>query len=147
MTKDVLISLCTVQSNPGETQENRTQTLISGNYYEKNGRHYIIYDEVMEGFSKAVKTKVKFSENMLEIIRSGPIGVRMLFEENKKNVTSYNTPYGNIMLGISTKKINVVMRADLIEVEVEYTLDADGGHLSDCSMNMKIQSKKPGAQA
>ena len=98
MTKDVLISLCTVQSNPGETQENRTQTLISGNYYEKNDRHYILYNEVMEGFSKAVKTKVKFSENMLEIIRNGPIGVHMLFEENKKNVTSYNTPYGSILL-------------------------------------------------
>lgn len=145
MTKDVLISLCTVQSNPGETQEDRTQTLISGNYYEKNDRHYILYDEVMEGFSKAVKTKVKFSENMLEIIRNGPIGVRMLFEENKKNVTSYNTPYGNILLGISTKKINVIVQPDIIEVDVEYTLDADGGHLSDCSMNMRIQSKKSGA--
>lgn len=145
MTKDVLISLCTVQSDPGGKQEDRTQTLISGNYYEKNDRHYILYDEVMEGFSKAVKTKVKFSENMLEIIRNGPIGVRMLFEENKKNVTSYNTPYGNILLGISTKKINVTVQPDMIEVDVEYALDADGGHLSDCSMNMKIQSKKPGA--
>lgn len=145
MTKDVLISLCTVQSDLGETQEDRTQTLISGNYYEKNDRHYILYDEVMEGFSKAVKTKVKFSENMLEIIRNGPIGVRMLFEENKKNVTSYNTPYGNILLGISTKKINVIVQPDIIEIELEYTLDADGGHLSDCSMNMKIQSKKSGA--
>ncbi|MBD5521927.1 MAG: DUF1934 domain-containing protein [Lachnospiraceae bacterium] len=141
MTKDVLISLCTVQSNSGETQEDRTQTLISGNYYEKNGRHYIFYDEVMEGVSKAVKTNVKISENMLEIIRSGPIGVRMLFEENKKNVTSYNTPYGNILLGISTKKINVTVQPDIIEIDLEYTLDADGGHLSDCSMNMKIQSK------
>ena len=145
MTKDVLILLCTVQSDPGETQENKTQTLISGNYYEKNDRHYILYDETMEGFSKAVKTKVKFSENMLEIIRNGPIGVRMLFEENKKNVTSYNTPYGSILLGINTKRINVIVQPDIIEVDVEYTLDADGGHLSDCSMNMKIQSKKPGA--
>ena len=145
MTKDVLISLCTVQSNLGETQEDRTQTLISGNYYENNGRHYVLYDEVMVGFSKAVKTKVKFNEEMLEIIRNGPIGVRMLFEENKKNVTSYNTPYGNILLGINTKKINVIVQPDLIEVDVEYTLDADGGHLSDCSMNMKIQSKKSGA--
>lgn len=141
MTKDVLISLCTVQSNLGETQEDRTQTIISGNYYEKNGRHYILYDEVMEGISKAVKTKVKISEDMLEIIRSGPISVRMLFEENKKNVTSYNTPYGNILLGISTKKINVIVQPGIIEVDVDYTLDADGGHLSDCSMNMKIQSK------
>ena len=145
MTKDVLISLCTVQSNSGGTQEERTQTLISGNYYEKNDRHYILYDEMMEGLNKAVKTKVKFNENMLEIIRNGPIGVRMLFEENKKNVTSYNTPYGSILLGISTKKINVIVQPDIIEVAVEYTLDADGGHLSDCSMNMKIQSKKPGA--
>ena len=145
MTKDVLISLCTVQSNSGGTQEERTQTLISGNYYEKNDRHYILYDEMMEGFSKAVKTKVKFNEEMLEIIRNGPIGVRMLFEKNKKNVTSYNTPYGNILLGISTKKINVMVQPDIIEVDVEYTLYADGGHLSDCSMSMKIQSKKPGA--
>lgn len=145
MTKDVLISLCIVQSDPLEKQEDRTQTLISGNYYEKNDKHYILYEDMMEGFSKAVKTKVKFNEEMLEIIRNEPIGVRMLFEENKKNVTSYNTPYGNILLGISTKKINVIVQPDIIEINLEYMLDADGRHLSDCSMNMKIQSKKSGA--
>lgn len=137
MTKDVLISLCAEQSGQGA---GTFETAVPGLYYEKNGSRYILYDEVMEGFDKPVKTKVKFKEGIFEIIRSGVINVHMFFEEHKKNMTNYNTPYGNILLGISTKRIDILNRPDEIKIKVDYELEADYGHLADCSITMKIQS-------
>lgn len=140
MTKDVLISFCGMQSDMGTAAKDKTETVVSGLYYEKNNRHYVLYDEKMEGLDQPVKTKLKFGTGILEIIRSGALGVRMVFEENKKNMADYNTPYGNILLGISTKKIHISQQPDTIEVNVDYTLEADNKYLSDCSINMKIQS-------
>lgn len=141
MTKDVLISLCGMRFDAGVAAGDKTEAVMPGFYYEKNGSHYVIYDEAMEGFKKPVRTKIKFKEGFLELVRNGEINVRMLFEENKKNMTSYNTPYGNILLGISTKKIHISRQSDRIEVSVDYSLEADSEFLSNCSMVMKIQSK------
>ena len=46
----------------------------------------------------------------------------MVFEK-QKNMTSYQTPYGNIMIGIDTKQIQIDEQDDRIMVTVEYALD------------------------
>lgn len=138
MTKDVMISLYGTQSNMGETQAEETSKFIPGCCYEKNGSCYVIFEEWIEGVEEPVKTRVKFGDACFELVRSGPINVRMLFEENKRNMTSYITPYGNIMLGINTKKIHISHETDKITVNMDYVLDAENEYLSDCSMRMEI---------
>lgn len=154
MTKDVLISFSAVQFNVCSEEDDKeravlaktdmavdkTESTIQGMYYKKNSKHYLLYDEAMEGFKETVKTKVKFGEGGLEIVRSGPVSVRMLFEENTKNMTSYNTPYGNIILGINTKKISISDSPDNILVSVDYSLESDDKPVSECSISIKIQS-------
>lgn len=142
MTKDVLVYLNSLQSVRGEAETEKIETVAAGTYYEKNGRHFLIYDEAMEGFEKPVKNKIKFEENFLEITKSGPLNVRMVFEENKKNLTSYNTPYGNIVLGINTKKIHITQDADRLVVDVEYVLDMNYEYCSDCKIVIELRSKE-----
>lgn len=141
MTKDVLIYLHSCQHGKSETDTEEIETVAVGTYYEKNGRHFLIYDEVLEGFDKSVKNKLKFEDDFLEITKSGPLNVRMVFEKNKKNMTSYNTPYGNIMLGINTKKIHISQESDRIVVDVEYVLDMNYEYYADCKIVMDICSK------
>ena len=47
MTKEVLISISGVQFMDQEGQD--VEMITKGTYYEKNGKHYILYDEVLEG--------------------------------------------------------------------------------------------------
>lgn len=138
MTKDVLIYLHSYQHGKSETDTEEIETVAAGTYYEKNGRHFLIYDEAMEGFGKPVKNKLKFEDDFLEITKSGPLNVRMVFEENKKNLTSYNTPYGNIVLGIDTKKIHISQESDRIVVDVEYVLDMNYEYHADCKISLKV---------
>ena len=52
MTKDVLLSIKGLQI--GENEQNDTIEVISpGDYYFRNGKHFFMYEEVMEG-QKAV---------------------------------------------------------------------------------------------
>lgn len=141
MTKDVTVYLHSIQYGRSGEELGKIETVAAGTYYEKNGRHFLIYAEAMEGLEKPVKNKLKFEDDFLEIMKSGPLNVCMFFEKNKKNLTSYNTPYGNIALGIDTKKIHISQESDRIVVDVEYALDMNYEYYADCKIVMDIRSK------
>ena len=141
MTKDVLISLRGLQFDQSDSDVEKIETIMPGSYYEKNGSHYVLYDEIMEGFSEPVKNRIKFGEHALELTRSGAVNVHMIFEENRKNMTSYNTPYGNILIGIDTRKIHITQESDRIVVDVDYALDVNYENLADCQIVLDIRSK------
>lgn len=141
MTKDVLISLRGLQFDQSEADAEKIETIMPGNYYEKNGNHYVLFDEVMEGIAEPVKNRIKFGEHALELTRSGAVNVHMIFEENRKNMTSYNTPYGNILIGIDTRKIHIAQEAERILVDVDYALDVNYEYLADCRIVLDIRSK------
>ena len=54
MTKDVLLSIKGLQI--GENEQNDTIEVISpGDYYFRNGRHFFMYEEVMEGQKESTR--------------------------------------------------------------------------------------------
>ena len=143
MTKDIFLSLKGLQiENSEEAQE--LETITPADYYMRNGSHYVIYDEVTEGFEETTRNMIKFSDSCLEVSKKGLVNVHMVFEENKKNMTSYMTPYGNILIGIDTGSIFVEEEEKRIHVEVAYTLEANYQYLADCRIEMNIQSREEG---
>ena len=95
MTKDVLVTISGLQFSP-ENENESVELITSGNYYKKNGKHYIIYDEVTEGFSETTRNIIKLNDDLLDITKRGVSNVHMMFEKNRKNVTYYYTPYGSL---------------------------------------------------
>ena len=140
MTQKVLLTFQGMQFGQREEDAGQIETVSQGDYYKKNGKHYVIYEETTEGFDQSVKSRLKFGESILEISRSGPINVHMVFQENKKNLTTYNTPFGQILMGIDTKKIQINEQEDRIIVDVDYSLDVNDEFLSDCHMKIDICS-------
>lgn len=136
MTKDVRISLRGMQF--GEDGAGDIETDVTGTYYEKNRSHYVLYEEVMEGFREPVRNRIKFGEHFLELTRSGPVNVRMIFEEKKKHMSNYHTPYGDILLGIDTKVVGIVKEPDLIRIDVGYALELNNEYLADCKILITI---------
>lgn len=143
MTKEVLLALKGLQMD-AENEEQALETITPAQYYERSGSHYVIFDEVTEGFSDKTRNIFKFRDSMLEVTKKGLVNVHMVFEENKKNMTSYATPYGNIIIGIDTETINVKQDEDRILVNVAYALEANYQHMADCKIEMDIRSKELG---
>ena len=48
MTNEVLLTIAGLQLIDGD-QEMPVEVVTAGNYYLRNGKHYILYDEVVEG--------------------------------------------------------------------------------------------------
>lgn len=143
MTKEILLSLKGLQMEKSEgTQE--METITPADYYQRNGNHYVVYDELMEGFTEVIRNRIKFNASTLEVNKKGLVNVQMVFEENKKNMTSYMTPYGNIVIGVDTESILVKEEEDQIRVEVEYALEANYQHLADCRIEMELRPREEG---
>ena len=143
MTKDIFLSLKGLQIENSE-QAQELETITPADYYLRNGSHYVIYDEVTEGFEENTRNMIKFNDSCVEVSKKGLVNVHMVFEENKKNMTSYMTPYGNILIGIDTGSIFVEEEEKRIHVEVAYTLDANYQYLADCRIEMNIKPRQEG---
>ena len=149
MTKDVLVSISGLHldmvENISEEESEAIEVVTPANYYCKNGKHYILYDEVTEGISGVTKNKIKISgEDSLEIMKSGISNAHMIFERNKKNLTYYQTPYGQMLVGVNTKNMEIRVTEKNIDVCVDYELDVKHEPLADCKIKMNITSKDSG---
>jgi uncharacterized beta-barrel protein YwiB (DUF1934 family) len=143
MTKEVLVSIAGLQY---ENEGDEAIEMISiGEYYFRNQKHYVIYDELLEGsenVTSTVKCTIKMTDKQIEVIKKGPAAVHMIFELGQNHMTYYATPYGDLMIGITTKAICLQESDDLIEAKLTYAIDMNYQFVSDRNLTIKITKKK-----
>ena len=139
MTQDVLLTLSRMQLNDGESGD--VEMITTGAYYQKNGKHYILYDEVLEGYEGVIRNTIKIQPDSMDIIKTGVTNVHMTFERNKKRLTCYATPMGEMMVGLNTRNISIAESENSLKVRVEYSLDINYQHVSECNIVVDIQSR------
>lgn len=140
MTKDVIVSIRGVQfeNDPQETIE----VITGGEYTFEGDKHQLIYDEVSEETSEVFKSEIKFDGNRVEIIKNGAANTHMVFEEGKKNVTYYDTPYGGLLVGILASRIKIEERENNIDIKISYFLEINSQHVSNCEIVVSIEAKE-----
>lgn len=144
MTKEILVKISGMQftaENNDPNEPEPVEIIAPGEYYYKNGKHYILYDEFMDGFDSVTKNVLKLKDDSLEITKRGSSNVHMVFEKDKKNMTCYTTPFGSLMMGIDARRISVEESEEEIYAQVEYALDINYEHLADCTIQLRVQSK------
>ena len=119
MTKDVLVSVRGIHTAEADGENGNVEVITAGTYYYKNNKHYVIYDELVEGYDKAIRSTIRIGDGTVDVIKNGPAKAHMVFEENKTNVSCYATPFGQMMVGVSTNTIEIEEKPDRIAVAVD----------------------------
>ncbi|MDD3251241.1 MAG: DUF1934 domain-containing protein [Lachnospiraceae bacterium] len=140
MTRDVLIRISGLQMMDGEHDD--VEVITTGDYFLKNGNHYLVYDEMMEDFAGSVRNTLKISPEKLDVRKSGITDAHMVFERNRKNMTRYVTPMGEMIVGLCTNKIELEEQEDSLKVSVDYSLDINYDHVSDCNITVDVHSRE-----
>ncbi len=138
MTKDVLVSLSGLQLAADE-QSDTVEVIAPGEYYFRNNKHYVLYEEVVEGETEVSKNTIKFTDKCLEFTRKGPMSVHMIFEKGKKNLTYYYTPFGSLQIGINASSIEITESDEEIIADVKYALDVNYEFVADCHITIKVK--------
>ena len=137
MNKDVLVSIKGLQYTGTEEDDNRVETLTRGSFYKRGGKNYVTFEEAFDE-DHTVKSLVKFDNDSFEITRKGPYSVRLSFENGKKYYTDYRTPYGEFLLGIDTRHIEVAEFDSELTVTIEYDMEFNSESLGRCTIDMKL---------
>ena len=139
MNKEVIINISGLQLDAGT--EEPIELMTTGDYYLKNGKHYVIYDELTDD-SQVVKNRLKISPKVVDVTKKGASSSHMVFERGKENLTYYDTPFGSLLLGINTSKIDLEEKEDSMALHIDYGLSINSDHVSDCSIDVSIASKQ-----
>lgn len=144
MTKEVLINISGLQVdvNEMENHDEPIETINAGNYFFKKGKHYLLFEEVSEGIPGVTKTQIKINgEESLEVLKRGISNAHMIFDTKRKHRSYYETPYGQLNLGIFTRKIEVDEKEENINIKVEYALDVNYEPLAECTIRINVKPK------
>ncbi len=141
MNKDVLIHVRGLQMMETDDAQEPIEIVVPGQYYFRNGTHYLRYEEMLDDTAETTVNYIKMSPNGVEVRKQGQVNVHMVFEEGKKNKTFYNTPYGTLQMGISATGLELKESEDGIQMKVDYALDMNEEHVADCYLTVQAQSK------
>ena len=142
MTKEILLSIAGLHLTDGEN--GNIEVVTAGDYYSRGGKHYILYDEVTEGMSGHTSNVIKIGENSLEITKKGLLNTRMVLEKGKRHRTIYQTPFGNLEIGLTGQELQVTETEENIDVRVEYVLEINEENMSECTIEMNIKPREAG---
>lgn len=140
MTKEVLIHMRSEQFpvDPQQPKDDPLELITAGEYYFRNGTHYFLYDEMMEGFTEPAHNMMKVRPGLMEVRKKGVVNVNMIFEKDKKNIAFYQTPMGTIEMDIAATRVMMAESEKAIEVQAEYALGMNGSAVADCVMNIRV---------
>ena len=141
MDKEVLIHVRGLQTIDADGDQEPVEIVVPGEYYFRNGSHYLRYEEVMEDFAESTINYIKISPKGMEVRKKGVVNVHMVFEQGKKNMTYYTTPYGTIEMGIAATNLDLKENDGGLNMKVDYALDMNQEHVADCYLAIKAQPK------
>ena len=133
MKKDVLIRVRGLQMMDTEDEQEPLEIVVPGQYYYRNGSHYLRYEEMMDDTAQPTVNYIKLSPQGVEVRKQG-----------KKNMTLYSTPFGTLQMGIAATGLEIMEDEDRIQMKVDYALDMNEEHVADCYLTVQAQSKDLG---
>ena len=139
MTKEVIITIRGLQFIQSEEDMEPVEVVTPGEYYKKNGQHYLLFEEAVEGFEGTTHNVMKFKEDQLEVRKKGLVNVHMVFERGKKNMTFYTTPFGTLQMVIVATGMELNESDNNINMKVDYALDMNEEHVADCYLSVQAQ--------
>ena len=146
MQKNVLVIVSgTLFGSTDDGEPEDIQVISPGEYFLKNNKHYVMYEERMEDFEEPTRNLLKIAPDEISIRKRGLINTEMVFQRRGATSAHYTTPYGNLVLGIRAREMKVQEEEERIQVRVDYDLEINYEHMSRCSIQIQVQSK--GAQS
>ena len=146
MTKDVIVSIAGTHIDTfGEAiylEDESLAITAPGSYFQKDGKHYLFYEEFSEDLSAVTKNRIRINnENSVEIMKTGYFNATLSFEKGVLTKSYYDTPVGKLLLGIKTHHLKVEISPQFILLEIDYELDLDNEPYADCKIIMEVKPK------
>ena len=138
MMKDVWISISNRQQ-AGQDGENTMIFDTAGSYFFDDGVGVLTYQESELTGLEGTRTSVMVMPNQVVVDRNGMLSGQMIFREGMRDSYPYETPYGQMMLGIDTRRIRHNFNENGGDVEIDYSTDLSHAYVSKNHFHISVK--------
>ena len=125
MTDNVIISIkgkqLYAESGPDEVE------LVTSGILKMDGpgRCTVSYEESELTGLEGTTTKLHIDGGRVTLLREGTINSQMVFEEGRRHLSMYETPYGALSIGVNTRRMRSTLGEAGGDLEIDYAIEID----------------------
>ena len=125
MKKNVVISLMGVQRYE-ETPPDVIELVTQGQLHEEeDGALVLTYEESELTGLEGTLTTIQVDGDQVTLMRVGEFNSQMVFQEGRRHLSMYNTPYGAMAIGVHTRHLLAELNDQGGDIEVDYSIEVD----------------------
>lgn len=125
MTDNVIISIKGKQlyaESAPEEMELVTSGTLKG---DGRGRYTISYQESELTGMEGTTTRLLIEDGRVTLLREGSTNSQMVFEEGRRHLSMYETPYGALSIGVNTRRMRSTLGETGGDLEIDYAIEID----------------------
>lgn len=124
MEKEVVISIKGVQKYEGTAPD--TMELVTKGRLSRVGESYTLsYQESELTGLEGTLTTIQVDGGQVTLMRVGEFNSQLVFQEGRRHLSMYNTPYGAMSIGVNTRHLMASLTDQGGDIEVDYTVEVD----------------------
>ena len=139
---NVIISIKGMQSY--EDAEDETIELVTEGRLEEDGSDgfTLSYQESELTGLEGTLTTFQIEKDRITLMRMGEVNSQMVFEEGRRHLSMYDTPYGALSIGISTRRMRSDLRRDGGDIEIDYAIEIDHAVAGQNLFQINVREKR-----
>lgn len=143
MTDNVIISIKGSQlyadSGPDEVE------LVTAGTLKRDGAggYTVSYQETELTGLEGTTTRLHVDKGRVTLLREGSINSQMVFEEGRRHLSMYETPYGALSIGINTRRMRSTLGEAGGDVEIDYAIEIDNLIAGQNLFRMSVRANPP----
>ncbi len=122
MEKDVIISIRGTQDYSG-TDPDTMELVTEGKLAVQDGALRLSYEESELTGMEGTTTVFQVEPEKVTLLRLGSVQSEMVFEEGRRHMSLYSTPYGNMEIGVRARRLNSTLELTGGRLEIDYDIE------------------------
>ena len=122
MEKDVIISIRGTQDYSG-TEPDTMELVTEGKLAMQDGALRLSYEESELTGMEGTTTVFQVEPEKVTLLRLGNVQSEMVFEEGRRHMSLYSTPYGNMEIGVRARRLNSTLELTGGRLEIDYDIE------------------------
>lgn len=124
MEKEVVISIKGMQKYEGTPPD--VIELVTEGRLARDGKSYTLsYQESELTGLEGTLTTIQVDGEQVTLMRVGEFNSQMVFQEGRRHLSMYNTPYGAMTIGVNTRHLLAELTDQGGDIEVDYAIEVD----------------------
>ncbi len=142
---NVLISIKGMQTLE-DGQEDVMELITEGSFHGHDSGFTLTYEESELTGLGSTKTTFQIESERITLLREGEVNSQMVFEEGRRHLSMYNTPFGAMAIGVNTRRMHKELSAKGGDIEIEYAMEIDHALAGQNIFQIQVKQKESGVQ-